>query len=123
MNPLVVKLLVLLAFACAASAATLHETSPPIGPLIAINSTLPLPGGVNRHAQLPPNVDAFVRRQKPELRGARVLTVTSQVVAGTKYSIVYGNDITKTRWNVEVLSQPWLRTLKLLSFTRHMIYR
>ena len=59
-------------------------------------------------------VDSYVRRIHPELSSYKVTNVRKQVVAGTKWYIMYSTG--PRMYDVEVLDQPWTRTMKILKF-------
>lgn len=78
-----------------------------------------MPGGIgpaNIHSPGFRRVDAYVRRHRPELRTARVVSARSQVVAGTKWYINYQTRLGLKE--VEVVDQPWTNTIRIVRVGR-----
>lgn len=79
-----------------------------------------MPGGVN--PQPDPNtvdgfpaVDTYVRQEHPELAGAVVKTLSTQVVAGVNYYITYEN--ASTIYTAVVWVKSWENFMQITSFT------
>jgi hypothetical protein len=54
------------------------------------------------------SIDAFVQSRRPELRGARIISLRKQSVAGTNYIMVYRTS-NGQRYEVKVFDQSWTK--------------
>lgn len=114
-------LIKLLLICLAIFSATARSVPRPPGIFPSNPHTHPIVGGwsTDSSKQLPGHIDRWVRSQKPELLRAKVTSVSTQVVAGTNYKIVYtvfGSPIRV--WEVVVFDQPWTNTKNITSFRR-----
>mgnify|MGYP002345955685 CR=1 FL=1 len=58
-------------------------------------------------------IDALIRRHVREVRYGRAICARKQVVSGTRWYITY--QVGTRWWNVDVVDQPWLNKVKILS--------
>lgn len=73
-----------------------------------------IPGGITPQPNVNsvpdfPQVNAYVLQQKPELSGAVVTKLSTQIVAGTNFYITY--ETATTKWDVVVWLQTWTNTI------------
>lgn len=61
-------------------------------------------------------MSAYVLNAHPELAGATVKDVSTQVVAGINYIITYDSDI--STYNVVVWHKAWQNFIKITKFTK-----
>lgn len=73
-------------------------------------------GRWSRTLTFPPQVDRFLRQRHPELQGARVIHIESQVVSGTNYKITYQGSFGRAL--AEVSYQSWNNAIKERSFRK-----